>query len=174
VWLIQWAKSTTWRNEFNIPIRNFGKVTDAIFRGALPGADGYRALVARLGVRRICSLTDHAREADRESAVAAGVEEWWHIPFLDREAPRPERVREWLELMRTAAAAGAIYTHCMGGRHRTGVLVAALRVADHGWTKQRALKEMMAYGYYDALGHTPLREWFLRDFDPRDYAAKEG
>jgi hypothetical protein len=171
MWIVQWLKSTTWKNDFGVPIRNFGKVTDGIFRGALPDAEGYRALVNKLGVRRVCSLTEGARERDRESALANGIEEWRHIPFADHEAPRAERVREWLDLMRTAPREGAIYTHCMGGRHRTGVLVAVLRVTDGGWTKEQALQEMMYYGYYDARGHTPIRRWFLHDFDPKDYAA---
>lgn len=171
MWLVQWLKSTSERNEFGIPVRNFGRVTDAVYRGALPRPETYRALVERLGVRRVLSLTEGARERDRQRALDAGVVEWRHIPFADREMPRAERVREWLEVIRTAATRGAIYTHCMGGRHRTGVLVAVFRVTDCGWAKARAFDEMMRYGYYDARGHRPLREWFMRVFDPKDYAA---
>jgi hypothetical protein len=58
----------------------------------------------------------------------------------------------------------------MGGRHRTGVLIAALRVADQGWTKEQAFREMVRYGWYDARGHRPLREWFFQDFDPAAFA----
>jgi hypothetical protein len=112
VWIIQWAKSATWRNEFNIPIRNFAKVSEGVYRGALPSADAYFSLVNKLGVRRILSLTEGARERDREAALAAGVTEWRHIPFADREKPKPERVREWLDIMRTATTQGSVYTHC--------------------------------------------------------------
>jgi 2-keto-4-pentenoate hydratase len=49
LWIIQWAKSATWRNEFNIPIRNFAKVSDGVYRGALPGADAYLPLANKLG-----------------------------------------------------------------------------------------------------------------------------
>jgi len=172
VWIIQWAKSATWRNEFNIPIRNFARVTDVVWRGARPGEDGYRALVNKLGVRRILSLTEGARERDRDLALAAGVTDWRHIPFEDRVKPQTNRVHEWLDIIRTAPTEGSIYTHCMGGRHRTGVLIAVLRVADQGWTKEQAFDEMMRYGWYDARGHRPLREWFFRDFDPKDYGGK--
>lgn len=171
MWLVQWFKSNTERNEFGVPIRNFGKVTETIYRGALPRAEGYRALVERLGVRRVCSLTEVMQERERERALAAGIVDWRHIPFGDREAPRPERVRKWLDVMRTADTEGAIYTHCMGGRHRTGVLIGVLRVTDCGWTIEQAHKEMMHYGYYDALGHQPVGNWFLNDFNPKDYAA---
>jgi hypothetical protein len=157
-----------------MPIRNFAKVTEALYRGALPAEEGYVALVRKLGVRRILSLTEGAREKDRDMALSAGVEEWRHIPFADREKPKAERVREWLDIVRTGPAAGAIYTHCMGGRHRTGVLIAVPRVADQGWTKERAFEEMLSYGWYDARGHRPLREWFFRDFDPADFAPRVG
>lgn len=172
-WIIQWAKSSTWKNDFGMPIRNFVRVTEGLYRGALPGPDGYVALVRNLGVRRILSLTEGARERDREAALAAGVTEWRHIPFADREKPKPDRVREWLDVVRTIDAEGPIYTHCMGGRHRTGVLVAALRVADQGWTKERAFDEMLRHGWYDARGHRPLREWFFHDFDPAEFAPAD-
>jgi hypothetical protein len=164
-------KSTSLRNEFGIPIRNFGKVTDSIYRGALPGAEGYRALAEGPGVRRVCCMIEHGVEADRKLALDSGVEEWKHIPFSDRAAPPPEHVREWLGHIRTAESQGSIFTHCRGGRHRTGVLVGVLRVADCGWTKEQALQEMLQYGWYGALGHAPLLDWFLREFDPKDYAA---
>ena len=173
LWVIQWAKSATWKNEFNLPVRNFARVAEGVYRGALPAADGYAALVRNLGVRRILSLTEGARERDRDAALAAGVEEWRHIPFADREKPQGPRVREWLDIIRTAPDGGHIYTHCMGGRHRTGVLVAVLRVADHGWTKERAFGEMLSYGWFDARGHRPLREWFFRDFDPAEFAPAD-
>jgi hypothetical protein len=170
VWLVQWLKSNTKRNEFGIPIRNFAKVTEGIYRGALPNAEGYRALVQKLGVRRVCDLRLAGAENDKQRALDAGVREWRHIAFSDRGAPRAEDVREWLDFMRTASADSPIYTHCMGGRHRTGVLIAVLRVTDRGWTMEQALKEMMKHGWYDALGHRPLLDWFLHEFNPKDYA----
>lgn len=170
MWLVQWFKSNTKRNEFGIPIRNFAKVTDGVYRGALPGAEGYRALVEELGVRRVCDLRLAGAENDRERALDAGVAEWRHIAFNDREAPLAEHVREWLSLMRTATSESPIYTHCMGGRHRTGVLIAVLRVTDCGWTIEQARQEMERFGWYDALGHRPLLDWFLHKFNPKDYA----
>jgi hypothetical protein len=160
------------RNEFGVPVRNFGKVTDALYRGALPDTEGYRALV-RLGVRRVCCMMERTTDEDRRIALDAGVEEWRHIPFSDRDAPPPERVRQWLAHARTAETRGHLFTHCRGGRHRTGVLIAALRVTDCGWTREQALAEMLQYGWYGALGHRPLLNWFLKEFDPKDYAAPD-
>jgi hypothetical protein len=173
MWLIQWAKSSTKRNEFGLPIRNFAKVNDTLYRGALPGAEGYRALVERLGIGRVLSMTGTFRPHDRELALDSGIEEWFHVPFGDREMPPPERVLEWLEIVRTAPTRGAIYTHCMGGRHRTGVMVGVFRVTDCGWTKEQALQEMLRYGWYDALGHRPLLDWFMQVFDPHEFAPPD-
>lgn len=170
MWLVQWLKSNTKRNEFGIPIRNFARVTDAVYRGALPVGEGYRELVEKLGVRRVCDLRLAGAEHDRQRALEAGVKEWRHIAFSDREAPPTEHVREWLGFIRTASPEHPIYTHCMGGRHRTGVLIAVLRVTDCGWTVEQALKEMKRFGWYDALGHRPLLDWFLHEFNPKDYA----
>lgn len=170
MWLWHWARSRSKRNELGIPIRNFGKVTDAIYRGALPDERGYRALARTLGVRRVCSVIEHERRADRERALASGMEEWRSIPFSDRDAPEPGPVKEWLNLMRSADKARPIFTHCRGGRHRTGILVGVYRVTDCGWTKERALHELMKYGWYAARGHGPLLEWFMRVFDPADYS----
>jgi protein-tyrosine phosphatase len=171
VWLIQWGKSRSAENEFEVPVRNFGKVIDGVYRGALPDAEGYRALVDKLAVVRVCSLIERDVENDRRLARASGIEEWLHLPFSDRAAPTISRVRHWLDFMRTATPSAPVFTHCRGGRHRTGTLIAVLRVTDCGWTREQALKEMMRYGWYDANGHRPLRDWFLHEFDPKDYQA---
>ena len=170
MWLIQWAKSLTKSNERNIPIRNFGKVTDTIYRGALPDREGYQALSDVLGVRRVCSMIETERRADRQRALSAGITEWRHIPFSDKDTPQAARVKEWLDYVRTSGERGAIFVHCRGGRHRTGTLVGVYRVTDQGWTKQQAFDEMMKYGWYTAWGHEPLLDWFFNEFDPKDFA----
>lgn len=172
MWLIQWAKSRSTRNEFGVPIPNFGKVTDALYRGALPDAAGYRALADRLKVRRVCSIIEHQSAEDARTALANGIAEWHHIAFSDRDAPEPESVRRWLDYVRSSETDGVVFTHCRGGRHRTGVLVGVLRVTDQGWTKEQAYAEMRRYGWYAALGHRPLLDWFQHHFDPKDYAVK--
>jgi tyrosine-protein phosphatase SIW14 len=170
VWLIQWAKSRSERNEFGVPIPNFGKVTDALYRGALPRPDGYRGLRERLGVRRVLSIIEHESEEDCRVALANGMEEWHHIAFSDRHAPEAPSVRRWLDYVRSADAQSPVFTHCRGGRHRTGVLVGVLRVTDCGWNREQAHWEMQRYGWYSALGHQPLLQWFLHEFDPKDFA----
>jgi hypothetical protein len=170
VWLIQWLKSRSEKNEFGIPIRNFGRVAGAIYRGALPDWEGYRALVEKLQVYRVCSLIERQSDEDMKAALGVGIKQWRYIPFSDKDAPTPEKVRAWLDYIRSAEKGNAIFTHCRGGRHRTGVLVGVYRVTDCGWTRQQAYEEMLRYGWYGALGHWPLLNWFFKEFDPKDYA----
>ncbi len=172
MWLIQWAKSRSERNEFGIPIPNFAQVTRTIYRGALPDADGYRALVGKLKVTRVCSLIEHERSQDMQRALLSGIEEWKHIPFSDKDTPAADKVKEWLAFMRTAETAGAIFTHCRGGRHRTGMLLGVYRVIDCGWTKEQAFAEMERHGWYAALGHKPLLDWFFHEFEPEEFEKK--
>ncbi len=170
-WLIQWAKSRSEQNPFGVPIPNFAQVTKSIYRGALPDTEGYRGLIEKVGVERVCSIIEHESEEDCRTALSSGIEEWHHIAFSDRHAPEPFSVGRWLEYVRTAGARGPVFTHCRGGRHRTGVLVGVLRVTDCGWTREQAYREMLAYGWYSALGHQPLLRWFFHEFDPKDYGA---
>ena len=168
-WVIQWAKSRSKENLFGVPIPNFGKVSETLYRGALPDERGYRALAERLGVRRVCSVIEHEVREDRERALSSGVAAWHHIPFSDRDAPPPGRVMEWLDYVRSSDEGGTVFTHCRGGRHRTGMLVGVYRVTDCGWTKEQAYGEMMTFGWYSARGHWPLLEWFFHVCDPKDY-----
>jgi hypothetical protein len=172
VWLIQWTKSLTKSNEFDIPIRNFGKVIDTLYRGALPDSEGYRALKEKLGILRVCSLIEHESKEDRKCALDAGIKEWRYIPFSDKDTPQANRVKEWLDYIRTSEKKGSIFTHCRGGRHRTGFLVGVYRVTDFGWTKQQAFEEMKAYGWYKAFGHAPIKDWFFEEFDPKDFTRE--
>jgi protein tyrosine phosphatase (PTP) superfamily phosphohydrolase (DUF442 family) len=171
MWLTQWFKSRSEKNEFGVPIPNFGKVTETLYRGALPDREGYRGLIERLGVRRVFSLIEHERREDKARALDAGIEEWLSIPFSDRDAPPAERVRLWLTHIRTSETKGAVFSHCRGGRHRTGILFGVYRVTDCGWTKEEAYIEMRTYGWYGALGHQPLLYWFFHTFDPKEFAA---
>jgi protein tyrosine/serine phosphatase len=165
MWIAQWLKSRSKENAFGVPVRNFDRVDERLYRGAKPDLAGLRAMHEKLGVGTIVNLIPGDRAEDRQAALEAGIDEWWHHPFSDRETPKTELVEFWLRAVRDARRP-PVYMHCKGGRHRTGVLVAVYRVVVYGWTKEHAFEEMKRYGWYDAMGHEPLRLWFFRDFDP--------
>lgn len=168
MWLVQWLNSRSLGNEFGVPVRNFAKVDDRLYRGALPDEAGYRAMHENVGIQTVINLVPGDREVDRKLALAAGIEHWDHIPFSDRHMPEDDLVREWLGRVRESQYP-PIYMHCRGGRHRTGTLIAVYRCVVYSWSKEKAFEEMMQYGWYDALGHAPLRIWFFEHFNPDEY-----
>jgi protein tyrosine/serine phosphatase len=55
--------------------------------------------------------------------------------------------------------------HCVGGRHRTGVMTAAYRMTNEGWTGDRAFSEMKQYKYGADFLHSEFKQ-FVYNFKP--------
>lgn len=93
-----------------------------------------------------------------------------HMPLADfREAPRAA-FDAFVELVRDEGAR-PVLVHCEQGIHRTGVLVAAMRIALQQWPLDEALKEM-AHGGFDP--QDPKRQSLiaaLRDWATADTAS---
>jgi len=134
-------------NSDSVPIRNFHKVNDWLYRGGQPGSDGVRALV-QLGVRTVISLRWGKRgvETERISVEAAGMKfvnirlNYWNLPsqaILD----------EFLSLLNDPEQR-PIFIHCLHGADRTGLLIAIYRIAKDGWTVENAYAEMKQYGFH--------------------------
>lgn len=123
-------------------IRNFARVTDRLWRGSAPTAEGYRSL-ADAG---IASVIDLRAEADvphsRELATAAAISVV-HVPIRDGQTPSAAQIDELTETI--VNATGAVFVHCQAGVGRTGSVVAALRVAD-GESPRTALVEALRFG----------------------------
>jgi diketogulonate reductase-like aldo/keto reductase len=62
------------------------------------------------------------------------------------ERPTSEKVTEFLRIV-SDPAAQPVNVHCLGGRHRTGVMTALYRMTQEGWTAGRAFKEMKQYEF---------------------------
>ncbi len=65
----------------------------------------------------------------------------WHCPF-----PRDEKFAEFLKVMR-ANANRKVFVHCRLGDDRVGMMVAAYRMAEQGWTAEHAMQEMKTSGF---------------------------
>jgi hypothetical protein len=80
-----------------------------------------------------------------------------NLPLSDKAAPRSDQIREFLTLV----GRGNVFVHCAGGRHRTGGMLAAVRVLVDGWTATRAMEEALQYGFYPEFGHKAWEDFIL-------------
>jgi protein tyrosine/serine phosphatase len=140
-----------------IRISNFGLVNDSYYRGAQPQGRDYQAL-ARLGVKTIINLTsDDADPAEQRLTEQAGMR-YVPIPMTTRKAPTPGQIEQFLAIVSDEERQPA-YVHCVGGRHRTGVMTAIYRMTAHGWTGDRAFKEMKQYDYGPDFLHPEFKKF---------------
>ena len=68
----------------------------------------------------------------------------WHCPF-----PHDEVFVKFLKLVRDNPEK-KIFVHCRLGDDRTGMMVAAYRMAREGWTADEAMLEMQHFGFSSA------------------------
>jgi tyrosine-protein phosphatase SIW14 len=128
-----------------IHIDNFGRVNEQYYRGAQPNGEDYADL-AGLGVRTLINLTsDDAQANERGLAESAGMS-YVQIPMTTHERLTPEKVTEFLRIVNDPARQ-PVYVHCVGGRHRTGVMSAVYRMTHDAWTADEAFKEMKRYKF---------------------------
>lgn len=127
------------------------RVDDDLYRCAQPDRDGMRAL-ARLGVRTVVNL----RELHSDAGLVTGT----GLQLI--ECPCGAGDFEYAQLVATLRrllqARKPMAVHCWRGADRTGVVVAAWRIAVDGWTKEAALDEMCGGGFGHAGCYGNLRE----------------
>ena len=129
----------------NIQIDNFGRINPNYYRGAQPKGRDYVDL-ASLGVKTLINLTsDDADASEQAMAEKAGLK-YVQIPMTTRESPNSGQIASFLALVNDPANQ-PVYVHCVGGRHRTGVMTAAYRMTLDGWNADQAFGEMKRYKF---------------------------
>ena len=155
-----------------IRIDNFGQVSDKFYRGAQPDRRDYRAL-AVLGVRLVIDLQRDFEPTEQRLVEAAGMK-FHRIPMTTSDRPSDEAVTSFLKLVNDPANQ-PVYVHCKGGRHRTGVMTAAYRMTNDGWTADRAYEEMKDYNFKVPLnflfGHDELKDFVFDYYEKLQTAA---
>ena len=146
-----------------VHISNFGRVHASYYRGAQPEGRDYQALAA-LGVKTIINLTsDDADPAEPRLTEQAGMH-YVHIPMTTHKAPTPAEIDQFLAIVNDEAKQ-PVYVHCVGGKHRTGVMTAVYRMTTHGWTGDRAFKEMKQYDFGADFLHPEFKK-FVYGYQP--------
>lgn len=140
-----------------IRIQNFGRVNENYYRGAQPKQGDYAALAA-LGVKTIINLTSDDVDG-REQAMAknAGLA-YVQIPMTTHQPPTASQIAEFLKIV-SDRVQQPVYVHCVGGRHRTGVMTAVYRMVQDGWTADRAFQEMKQYKFGADFLHPEFRQF---------------
>jgi protein tyrosine phosphatase (PTP) superfamily phosphohydrolase (DUF442 family) len=119
----------------------FAQVTPTLYRGAQPTEEGFRNL-ARMGVKIV--VDQRGSRSEREQVTKLGMQYVaipWHCPF-----PEDTVFARFLKLLRDNPDT-KVFVHCLSGQDRTGMQIAAYRMAEQGWSAQEAKQEMQAFGF---------------------------
>ena len=123
-------------------IDDFGEVTPRLFRGAQPNKRGYEAL-AKMGINIVVDVrgnrASEGKEVRRHGMQYVPIP--WHCMFL-----KDENFAKFLRLMRDNPNK-KVFVHCRLGDDRTGMMIAAYRMAAEGWTADEAMIEMRQFGF---------------------------
>jgi len=123
---------------------NLHRVTDNLYRGAQPTAEGFKEL-EKMGVKTIINLRGFHSDEDLLKNTHLSYESirfnTWH--------PEDEDVIKFLQIV-TDKNRYPIFVHCQHGADRTGLMIAIYRMAIQKWAKEDAIKEMTDgnYGFH--------------------------
>jgi tyrosine-protein phosphatase SIW14 len=143
-----------------ITIKNFGQMDAHFYRGAQPRPEDYQALAA-LGIKTIIDLRDDPTSYEKANAEAAGIK-YVNIRMSDTHKPASEQVESFISLAKDEAN-WPFYVHCIGGRHRTGLIGAIYRYNNYGWDFDTVYREMKNYDYYSRWGHSAIKD-YVREY----------
>jgi len=142
-------------------VPNAGKINDSLFRGAQLRTEGFEQL-KKLGITTIVDLRGEDPDKikwERQQAESAGMR-FVNIPVSGWAPPTNEQVAQFLSLFKNNN--DKIFVHCRFGDDRTGVFVAAYRMAHDHWPPHQAIKEMYFFGF-NGFWH-PAMKSYINDF----------
>jgi tyrosine-protein phosphatase SIW14 len=127
-----------------IGVSNFGEVNSHLYRGGQPKGTGY-ANLKKMGIDVVIDLRLSGKDAEKKTVNKAGMQYVaipWHCMF-----PKDRHVAKFLSVL-DENKGKKIFVHCRYGDDRTGMMIAAYRMAEEGWTPQEARKEMEKFGFH--------------------------
>ena len=151
-----------------VRIDNFGLVNPNYYRGGQPKDQDYADLAA-LGVKTLINLTSDDAQTNEKSLTERAGMRYFQIPMTTHRPPTPAQLTEFLKLVRDPVNQ-PVFVHCVGGRHRTGVMTAVYRMTQDGWAADRAFKEMKQYKFGADFLHSEFKA-FVYGFSPKAHLA---
>jgi tyrosine-protein phosphatase SIW14 len=123
-------------------VEKFARVSEGLYRGAQPTAEGF-AQLKRMGIKTVVSLrsfhTDtRLLQGSGLAYIRIGCNAW---------SPQDQDVITFLKIVRDPRNQ-PVFVHCAQGVDRTGMMVAAYRIAEQGWSTQDAEKELQDFGFH--------------------------
>jgi len=140
-----------------IQIENFGQVNAHYYRGGQPQDRDYQDLAA-LGIKAIVNLTSDDQQRDEQARTEQAGMRYFQIPMTTHRAPTAVEVGEFLKIVNDPANQ-PVFVHCVGGRHRTGVMTAVYRMNQDGWSADKAFREMKQYKFGADFLHSEFKEY---------------
>jgi protein tyrosine/serine phosphatase len=123
------------------------KISDSLYRGAQPNL-AHLGELKKLGVTTIVDLRSesrHTREQEQTQAESLGMH-FVSIPVGGFNPPTSEQLAQFFLVMRQTPVQ-KIFVHCRYGEDRTGVFIAAYRIAFERWSSDQAITEMLYFGF---------------------------
>ena len=151
-----------------------------LYRSAQLPTSGIARAVKDLGIRTVVSLRDSDRPADQVEerfCVEQGIRFVRIEPLswdgVQGSAPIDAGLARFLEVM-SEPKNHPVLVHCYRGVHRTGAYVAVYRMECEGWSRERALTEMVTAGYDLLDKHDDLRGYMNAYKASGKYRLPEG
>ena len=138
-------------------IKNFYKVSAALYRGAQPQKIGFAAL-KRLGVKTIVNF----QTSNEDQALLNGYDFYYYHLSMNPFFPQKKKFLRFLEIV-SDPAHQPVFVHCQRGADRTGAAVALYRIKIQKWPVDEAIAEMVSGGYHFHRIHNHLKR-FIRNF----------
>jgi protein tyrosine/serine phosphatase len=126
-------------------LKNYAKVSDALHRGAQPDAEGFAEL-KKMGIKTVVNLRGF--HSDRDALRGTGLR-YVHI-HCQAWHPEEEDVVKFLSVLKDPANQ-PVFVHCEYGADRTGMMVAAYRIVEQGWSPEEAVKELRPFGFHEVF-----------------------
>ena len=131
-----------WAQRLDVPgLPNFHKVSDNLYRGAQPTAEGMSQL-KELGIKTVVNLRSAHSDRDELGDTKLAYE---HINMTTLNFKNEDAVR-FLKIV-TDSNYAPVFVHCQHGADRTGTMCAVYRIAVQGWSKDEAIEEMIHGGF---------------------------
>jgi protein tyrosine/serine phosphatase len=151
-----------------VEIPAFARVTDKIYRGGPPKADGYETL-KKINVKAILSLSQNVKQVQKEElwAAANGIK-FYNIPIDLYTKPADEQALRFLEIVLDRSNQ-PVFVHCEDGRDRTGTMIALYRVVAEAWTIKDAYHEARVIGYWPYHGDEAPLKMFVHQLKDKPF-----